>query len=85
MKFRDQTRANTQIYVKTQKGKITEEIGFHYDSEKITMVIAWSHVLEFLGLIDHPPSRWKEAITYTDGCLLDKVYRIFIYQTSIIS
>jgi len=56
MNLRDQTRANTQIYVKNRKEKITEkERAFQYNSEKITMVIAWSHTLGFLGLIDCPP------------------------------
>jgi len=39
--FRDQTRAKAQIYVETQKEKITvQERGFHNNSEKITMVTA---------------------------------------------
>jgi len=40
MNFRDQIRANAQIYVKTQKGKTQCKREFHYNSEKITMVIA---------------------------------------------
>jgi len=40
MNLRKQTRANAQIYVKIRKKKITEqERGFHYNSDKITMVI----------------------------------------------
>jgi len=30
--------------------------GFHYNSEKITMVTAWSRALGFLRLIDRPLS-----------------------------
>jgi len=39
MNCSDQIRANTQIYVKTRKEIITvQERGFHYNSEKITML-----------------------------------------------
>jgi len=31
------------------------------------MVTTWSLVLGFLGLIDHPPSRWKGSSIYTVG------------------
>ena len=41
--------------MKTLKGKTTEkERGFHYNSEKITMVISLSHALGFLSLFDPP-------------------------------
>jgi len=63
MNLRDQTIVNTQIYMKTQKGKITEkERVVHYNSEKITMVIASSHMLGFLRLVDHPVS--LEGVSY---------------------
>jgi len=43
---------------KPERKKITEtKRGFHYNSEKNTMVIVWSDTLEFLGLIDRPPIR----------------------------
>jgi len=39
MKFIDQISVNVQIYVKTRKRTTTvQEKGFHYNSEKITMV-----------------------------------------------
>jgi len=40
MKFRNQIRANAQIYMKTLKEKITkQERGFHYNPKKIIMVV----------------------------------------------
>jgi len=39
--FQDQTRASTHVYIKTRKGKTTvQDRGFHYNSEKITIVTA---------------------------------------------
>ena len=71
---KDQTRANAQFYMKTRKGKITEkERGFRYNSEKITMVIASSNVLRFLGLIDRPPLS-MEGISYLNKWV--SLYRI---------
>jgi len=50
-----------------------QEGEFHYNSEKITIVIAWSYALGFLGLIHCPPSCWSGSTIYKGGCLLDKV------------
>ena len=44
------------------------ERGFHYNSRKITMVIALSHALGFLSFVDRSPSRWKGSTIYTCGC-----------------
>ena len=56
MKFIDQISVNVQIYVKTRKRTTTvQEKGFHYNSEKITMVAVWSHALGLLALIDPSP------------------------------
>ena len=66
-------------YVKTRKEKImVQERRFHYNSEKIILVTAWSHALGLLGLIDRPPSLEGSTI-YTYVCLLDKIYKVLIY------
>ena len=41
------------------------EKGFHYNSGKITMIIALSHALGFLGFVDRPSSHWKGSTIYT--------------------
>jgi len=51
----NQNSANTKIYMKTLKRKITErERGFHYNSKKITVVIIISHALGFLSFFIVP-------------------------------
>jgi len=40
MKFRDQIITHTQIYMETRKGKITVQERIHYNSERITMMVA---------------------------------------------
>ena len=83
--IKDQTSANTKIYVETLKGKTTEgREGFQYNSWKITMVIALSYALGFLGFVDRPP-RWKRSTIYTCGCFLYKISEsdcIWIYVLS---
>ena len=69
MNLRDLIRINTQIYVKIQKKKSRYMREFHYNSDKIIMVTVWSHVLEFSGLIDRPPSHWRRSRIYTSWCL----------------
>ena len=45
------------------KGKTTEkERGFHYNSEKITIVISLSLALRFLSLFDPPPLVGRELL-----------------------
>ena len=58
---------------------------FHYNSRKITMVITLSHVLGFLGFVDHPPSRWKGSTIYTYGYFLDKITKSGYTWISVLS
>jgi len=64
-----------------RKGKNHGGRGFHYNSEKITMVIALSHALRFLGLIN--PPLLLEVIYYLyKWVFLDKIESCCIWITA---